>query len=231
MSGMNPNVGLPSDHHRTWILLTVVISLLFIVALVFGIWAYGSRQDFKNNTDKKIAVAVNNAVNNTQATDKTNNDAANELPLKPYIGPSSYGSVTVYYPKTWSAYLIDTSNSGDNGSGNPVDGYFQPDIVPNVGNSKNDFALRVQVLQQAYDQTLQGYQSQAKSGSVTITPFVPAKVPSITGVRVDGLIQDGKRGSMVIVPIRANTLLLWTEAAQYESDFNNNILPNFSFNP
>jgi len=226
MSGMDPNAVLPSDHHRTWIMLSVVMTLLFIGTLVFGVWAYGGRQDYKNNADQKISVAVNRAEQQTQATDAANYAEEAKQPLKPYTGPEAYGSLVVYYPKTWSAYVTEGGNSG-----NPVDGYFQPNVVPDVSSSSTAFALRVQVQQNAYDQVVQQYQSNAKRGLVTIVPYTPAKVPKDPGVRIDGQIFQGKTGSMVVLPLRANTLLLWTEAPAYEADFNNNILPNFSFSP
>jgi uncharacterized protein HemX len=36
----------------------IIVSLLLVAALAFGIWAFGGRQDYKNNVDKKIAAAV-----------------------------------------------------------------------------------------------------------------------------------------------------------------------------
>ncbi len=41
-------------------------------------------------------------------------------PLQTYTGPSAFGSISVKYPKTWSAYVDETNSS------TPVDGYFHP---------------------------------------------------------------------------------------------------------
>jgi len=40
------------------------------------------------------------------------------------------------------------------------------------------------------------------------------------------------QGSMVLVPLRDKTLKIWTEADEtYLKDFNENILPNYTFEP
>jgi hypothetical protein len=112
-----------------------------------------------------------------------------------------------------------------------VDGYFQPDFVPSINSQTAAFALRLQVVQQTYDQALMQFSSLAKQGKVTVTPFKAAKVPSVVGVRIDGQIFPSKKGSMILLPLRDKTFKLWTESDSFTPDFNNNILPNFSFSP
>ena len=117
-----------------------------------------------------------------------------------------------------------------------IDGYFYPDVVPNTGadssgvNSTN-FALRVQVTQNSYSDILQNYQSQAQGGSIAVRPYVLKQVPSIPGVIVTGQIQSQKTGTLIILPLRNQTLEIWTEGNQFQKDFDNIILPNFSFSP
>jgi hypothetical protein len=36
---------------------------------------------------------------------------------------------------------------------------------------------------------------------------------------------------MILVPLRANTLEVWTEGTAAQADFDTNILPNLSFAP
>lgn len=209
------------------LLIPLILAILFLIgAGAFAAWAFNSRQDYKNHTDQKISAAVTVAKQQTQTADAKQFAEEAKQPLKSFVGPQAYGSIVVKYPKTWSAY-IDEQNNG----GTPIDGYFQPDFVPNISDPNNSFALRLKVVQQSYSQVLNQYSSLTKTGKVTVTPYKPAKVPSITGVRVDGQIQPNKEGSMVILPIRAYTMELWTEAQSYETDFNNNILPNLSFSP
>jgi hypothetical protein len=213
------------------------LTLVFlVVAIIFGAASFSKEQDYKNNVDAKIATAVTAAKQQQSAADTAANAKANELPLRTYNGPEAYGSLVVSYPKTWSAYVDDTG--GSSGSSNvPVDGYFDPGTVPSISSNANSvFALRVQVLNQAYSQVLSSFSSQFSGGSApTITTYSLPKVPQAVGVEVNGALSSNGNnpvtGTMVVLPLRADTLEIWTEGTQYISDFNNNILPNFSFSP
>lgn len=208
----------------------VVLVLLFFGVGGFAYYSYSNMLDYKNNTDEKIAAAIK--VEDTQLTAKLNQQFAEEAksPFKTYNGPSQYGSINLTYPKTWSAYV----NVDNQGSDTPVDGYFYPDVVPSTSvdsNGGTNFALRVQVSQSAYSDILQNYQGQVQQGQITVTPFHFAKVPQVVGVELTGQIQSQKTGSLIIVPVRNQTLLIWTEGNQFQKDFNNTILPNFGFSP
>jgi hypothetical protein len=205
------------------------VIILLLVSIGFGFWAYAGRQDYKNNTSQKILVAVSAAQKQQKTTDDNNYTVAETKPYLTYNGSSEYGSLVVEYPKTWSAYVVTAS--ADNQSSTPINGYFEPGIIPDVQNSANVFALRIQVISQTYDQIVNNFSSQVKSQLVTVIPYAFPKVPSDVGVRVDGEIEQQIQGSMVIVPIRNTTLEIWTESAGFESDFNNIILPNVSFSP
>lgn len=206
----------------------ILAVLLFIATASFGWWAFGSRQDYKNNTDQKIAVAVASAKQQQSATDAASYALAAKDPLRTYVGPSAYGSLNIEYPKTWSAYIAVAPQTG---SSLPLNGYFQPNTVPNISDPASLYDLRVEVVSTAYSDVLTQFNSQVQQKTVTVTPYSLPKVPSVIGVRVDGAIEQNKQGSMVILPLRANTLEIWTENTADEADFNNNILPNFSFSP
>src|SRR5580693_3870832 len=93
--------------------------LLLIAAIAFGFWAFGSRQDYKNNADVKINVAVQAAVQKEDVSKDAAFAEAAKNPLTSYHGPQAYGSLVVNYPKNWSGYVADT---GQNST--LVDGYF-----------------------------------------------------------------------------------------------------------
>jgi hypothetical protein len=209
-----------------WLVLFICITVFFIGAISFGVWAFMGRQDYKNNSDKKSDAAVAVALQNEDI--KKNNEfaAAAKLPFRTFIGPEPYGSLHVMYPKTWSAY-VDTSSNGSF----PINGYFQPDTVPSIADNNSAFALRVQIDPESYSQALNNFSGQITVKTVTAAPFSFPKVTSAIGVRLDGAIDGNKQGSMVIVPLRDKTLKVWITAPQYMSDFNNNILPNITFSP
>jgi hypothetical protein len=215
--------------HRSWIICVVLLSLLLLGALGFGFWAFSQRQDYKDNSDQKVAAAV--GVAKKQTTEKDNQRFAEELknPLKTYTGPSSYGSISVQYPKTWSAY-VNTASSGNA----VLDAYFHPDVVPSTtagGTSKPAIALRIQVLNQAYNDVVGSRKSLLDAGQVTAAPFALPKVPSVVGVRYTGKLPQQLNGIEILLPLRDKTLSITTETDQYLGDFNNYILPNLSFVP
>ncbi len=215
------------QHGFSVFVLPLVLAVLFLItAVVFGGWAYMNMLDYKNNSDAKVRTAVAAA---KQDEDKVKDAAFAEQekqPLKAYVGPAVYGSVTINYPKTWSAYVVDTHTSSPF-----VDGYFYPNVVPDTQSSSSSFALRVQVVQESYSSVLNSLSSYIQQGKTTVRPYAAPKVPSIVGSRVDGSLSGSKSGSMILLPLRNMTLKIWTEAPQFQNDFNNNILPNFTFAP
>lgn len=209
------------------LVIPLVLSILLLIgAAVFGGWAYSKMLDYKNNTDAKIAAAVQVAKQQEDVAKDAAFAQAEKNPLRTYTGPGAYGSVSVSYPKTWSAYVADDTNSSPY-----VDGYFNPSVVPNTQGQSSAFALRVQVVQQAYSSALTAFTSNVQLGTTKITPYHMPKVPNVIGVRVDGKLEGQKTGSMVILPLRNMTLKVWTETPSTVSDFNNIILPNFTFAP
>ncbi len=224
MSGTQPN---RDAGEISTMLISLIAAIVLVVALAsFGAWAFASRQDYKNNSDAKAAVAVAAAKRQTQATDAELYAEAAKSPLTSFVGPSQFGSVTVKYPKTWSVYTVENSTSQV-----PVNDYFHPTVVPDVTNADSAYALRVEILSQSYDSVLKEYASSATSGKVTIKPYALAKVPAVVGSRVDGQLSQTKQGSVIIVPLRNLTLKISTESNNFLPDFNNIILPNISFSP
>lgn len=208
-----------------WMIAFIVVLVLFFGSIGFGVWAFMGKQDYKNNVDTKIAeaVTISDAANNLKKDAEFAEKEKN--PLRSYTGPASYGSVAISYPKTWSIYMDES------GKGNaPLDGSLNPNFVPGL-TSKASIALRVQVLNSQYANLVKTFDQRVKSGKVKVTPFTAPKVPGVVGLRVDGEVQTGKQGSLVVFPIRDKTLQVWTEAAQNIGDFNTIILPNLVFVP
>src|SRR5260370_26625362 len=201
----------------------ILAVLLLFGALGFGYWAFSSRQDYKNNTDQKIATAV--GVANQKLTTRLNAQFAKKQkdPLNTYRGPGAFGSLAVRYPRTWSAYVAEQ----DQGS-TPIDSYFYPGTVPDVANQNNAFALRVQIMAQPYSQALQQYQGQVQAGTAKVTPYALPKQPRVIGVYITGQVQPQKQGEMVLLPLRSQTLSIWTEATSFRRDCDTIILPNFT---
>lgn len=208
----------------TWLIAFILTLLVLFGVTGFGFWAYAGKQDYKTNVDAKIAVAVQDAQKKL-SDQKTIEFAEKEkLPLRSYTGPAAYGSLGLSFPKTWSAYITES----DRGNA-PVDGYLNPNFVPDILN--NSMALRFQVINTEYSQTVKPFESQVKSGKITISPYAAPKAPTIVGLRVNGQVASGKQGSMIVLPLRDKTLKVWTESTQFIPDFDTIILPNLTFIP
>lgn len=205
----------------------VVLALCLIVSLSFGFKAFTEGQDYKKNSDKKVAAAVEA----TKASETTKLTAQFEQqqksPYKTYSGPVTYGSITFSYSKTWSAYVNDSNSS------QPINGYFHPDIVPAATTTA--YALRVELLSTPYAQALQQFDSQIKTGKLKAVAYIPPKLNGVTnvqpGTRLEGAISQTQNGSMVIIKIRDKTLKIYTQSQSFVPDFNNVVLPSLTFTP
>ncbi len=208
-----------------FIVVVVILSLFLIGSLVYGFMMMSSRNDFRDNVEDKITKASEIAVSESKAEQEAEFVEREKEPLKTYSGPSQFGSLVVRYPKTWAAYF-DESGKGNT----PIDGYLHPNYVPSV-NSGISFALRVEVLESAYDRVLDGYTSDAKKGSVTVQPITLEKVPSVAGSRLNGEVEKDKQGSVVLFPLRDKTIKISVLSDQFIKDFNEIILREMSFIP
>lgn len=209
----------------------VLAVLLLCGALAFGGWAFNSRQDYKNNVDTKVAAAVGTAKQQQLTADNTRYAEEAKQPLKTYDGPEAFGSLVVNFPKTWSGYVDDSGNGQA-----LVDGYFNPGVVPAISNQKSTFALRVQVLSQPYAQVLQSFTGAQQSSQhpVSFSAYALPKQPKTVGIKAVGQISqqsNGVNGTMIVLPLRSNTLEISTQGNQYLNDFNTYIVPYFDFSP
>lgn len=212
----------------TLLIVPFIISLLLLIgAVVFGASTYGKMLDYKNNVNAKINTAVTAAKQQEVNTKDAQFAQAEKYPLKTYNSSATYSSVSVKYPNTWSAYVIDDTNASPY-----VSGYFYPNTVPDTQSPTVDFALRMQVLQDSYGSVLNGVKEDVQQGLTTVSPYKAPNVPGVVGSEIIGQLPSISRtGTMVVLPLRTLTLELWTEGSQFETDFSNIVLPNFTFSP
>lgn len=227
---MNPQA--PKNSHVA-LISAIVLGVLLIVALIFGYSAYSTGQDYKNNSDAKSAAAVAAAKKTQAATLQAQFDTQSKSPYKTYKGSSTYGSISFQYPKSWSAYVDETS------SDEPLNAYFYPGQVPGT-TSSTAFALRVELVNDAYADVLQQFQSQITAGAVSAAAYVPPKMKTVANVQVGTLFsgsinanQDGtyQQGQMMVIKVRDKTLKIYTESNDYAADFTGTILPSLTFVP
>lgn len=203
----------------------VVSIVLLLGAIGFGVWAFAERHDYKNNVDQKIQAAVTVAEQEQQSRLETEFLEREKSPVKTYKGPSAYGSVSFEYPKTWSGYVIEKDRGSEQ-----IDGYFFPHIVPDV-KSETAYALRVQVVDKQYADVVKSYSSDVKSGDLKLKAYQAPNVENVAGSRIVGEVETGKRGELIVLPLRDKTLLIWTESKDFNKDFNKIVLKSLTFVP
>lgn len=206
------------------VVLAAIFSILFLLAMVFGAWAFMGRQDYKANVDKKIADASAVAVQQAESAKDAEFIELEKSPVRTYIGPGTYGSVSFNYPKTWSVY------AEENTSGTVLDLFAFPAVVPGV-KQEQTYALRLEIVSQTYDAEVKKLDSALKRGEVKVTAFRPEQVQGVLGIRVDGTIERDVQGSMVILPLRDRTIKIYSEIPQFIGDFDTIILPSLTFIP
>lgn len=199
----------------------IVTVVFFLASAGFGVWAYMSRQDYKDNSDQKSKAAV------AVAVDKAKSEKDNEFlerekePNRTYNGPETLGSITFKYPKTWSVYFDDKNNN--------LTILAHPKTVP--ADQSTTYALKIEVISQSYDQVIKTFDPFVKSGKLKASAFTLPKQPKILGFRVDGEIEQNKQGSTVVLPLRDKTIKVSSQDKQFLNDFNKTILTSFNFVP
>lgn len=226
--GTVPAVVVPQNHVPVWAWIVLsVLGLLTIGGAVFGFWAYGERQTYKNDTDAIVAREVETAKAQQVEEDALRFAEEAKNPLKPFTGPSSYGSINLLYPKTWSGY-IDASND----STTPFLALFHPDTVTAAGDNEGPaVALKVEVLEEEYSTVVKDREQKLESGELTASAYAFPKQPDEVGIRFVGKITDEFVGTEILIPLRDKTIVVTTQTDQFLKDFNTYILPNFNFEP
>ncbi|MCA9348459.1 hypothetical protein KC867_03550 [Candidatus Saccharibacteria bacterium] len=191
----------------------IIVSLLLVGSAGFGVWAFMGMQDYRDNVDAKIEVAVDEA--EAALTIEKDAEFAEKYkePNSTYVGPSAYGTITITYPKTWSNYV------NTEGSGNLVDGFMHKDYVSSNDKDVN-YAFRYQVTRSTYDQEVKKFDSAVKAGRVRASAFTFSKVPTARAIKLDGEVGSNKKqGVMVIAEMRDKTIRIWTEGTDFRADY------------
>ncbi len=210
---------------NTLVMPLVIISVVAVGAIIFAVWAFNGRQNYKNNDQQLINEAVLAEKNKEDTILNQQFKVQNENPFSIYTGPQQYGSVQIGYPKNWSGYVDDTGSDG-----NPLDVYFSPGLVPAVSSQSSVYPLRLEVNPNSYSSQLATYTNVQQSAGLSITPYKLNNV-NVVGVMIKGQIFTNIQGVLVMFPLRTNTLELWTESPQYVNLFVNQILPTVTFHP
>lgn len=197
----------------------VLAALVAIGLGVMTIKYYGDYVDQRDRNQPKIEAAVDKAKGDQKKQLDAEFEEREKQPYKTFTAPSSYGSVRLTFPKTWSAYV-------ETGKGNVQYGFYShPNFVPSEGVA---YALRMSVVDRQFAQEVDNYDRQIEKNELKTKSI---RVSGVTGARLDGFLEKDLEGSMVIFPLRDKTLRVWTESTERRKDFDNIIVKNLSFVP
>lgn len=203
-----------------------IASVVFLIlTLLFGsvmIWALVNYNDQKTNVDKKVNTAVEIAKKIQKEEDERDFEEREKAPFRVFQGPSDFGSISFQYPKTWSAYVADDSDE--------YEVAFFPLVVPVQGGrtASTPLPLRIKVVNTPYSKYVSEFQKAIEEKELK---SVPVEISGEVGNRLDGKLEEGINGSMVVFKVRDKTMTMSTEAEEYRKDFNEIILKTLTFNP
>ncbi len=193
-----------------WMISTIGLVLLVIAAGSLAIWALLNYQEEKTNVDSKIDSAVADARRDQAEKEQKKFLEEEKNPRRDFVGPDDYGRLTFSYPKTWSVY-VDSDATGKD-----YKAYLHPVIVPPVNVKNQQFAMRVEILQQDYAKYLTTYDRQIKEGKLRSTT---ASINGENAVRLDGNFSDEIRGAAIVFKLRDKTVIIRTDADTFKPDF------------
>ena len=184
---------------------------LFLVASALGVWALLAYTEQKADVDGKISLAVAAGVKKQAEEDEAKFQESYKNPRIEFVGPSEYGRLSFMYPKTWSVYVEkDGTDRGD------YKAYLHPVSVPSISGKDSRYALRVEILNKNFDDTLKQYESQLKKGELKSSNV---EYNGNAATRLDGAFSKELRGAVVLMKVRDKTIRLSTDADSFKPDF------------
>lgn len=214
---MNPMaVPVPDSGKKGSIIETIILVIVCLIAagaIVCAVMFFMNYNDLKNDFDIKVNDAVA-AAQKKQAEDDEKKFAEREkTPTKQFTGPSDFGSVSFYYPKTWSVYVNVDGTENSN-----YEAYFAPEQVNPLKSDDSRYALRFTILNKQSQDVMKNYDSQVKKGQLKASVF-NADDNKITGTLYEGQITKGIRGIVLVIKVNNMTAVLQTDAEVFRSDF------------
>ena len=194
-----------------WMIAAICGITLFLVATALSVWLLVSYTEQKSDVDGKIRLAVAAAVKKQSEEDEAKFQESYKNPRIEFVGPSEYGRVSFMYPKTWSVYVDkDGSDRKD------YVAYLHPVSVPPVGTATSRFAMRLEILNRSFDDTLKQYEQPLKKGELKSSNV---EYNGVSSTRLDGAFTKELRGSVVLMKVRDKTIRLSTDADTFRPDF------------
>ena len=223
-------------------ILTVLFGLLTIGAGVVFVMIFSEYNHYKNDQEQIIQNAVDKARENER--EKRNEDFAwarkgwdvsdqgivSPLKFAHFKSPEKFGAIEFDYPLTWSVYQKnDATKITDT---NRYDVYFDEGIVKPATDGSSH-ALHIKLESRLYEIVLKDFQKNIDQGQLKAVPYVlPGRTgDDYTGVRLDGKLETGASGTLILLKAREKTLSIRSDLSNYHLDFLEIVLPSLQFIP
>lgn len=204
------------------VITSIVLGVLVVILGSVAIWAVINYNDWRNDVQGRINVAVSDARRVQAEEDEARFAEREKEPYDRFIGPDDLGRVEFNYPKTWSVHVARA------GGNQPFEAFLHPDVVPPINKNQTQYALRVEILNRGYEDVVRSYENRVERGDLRVASVAAS---GFNGTRYDGNLNQNFDGSMVIFQIRDKTLVVRTDAPVYRPDFDNIVLPSLTFSP
>jgi hypothetical protein len=193
-------------------LIMFILGAAVVVLAVVAGWASWQYYQERITVQEQIDAAVQEAKQEQKRKDEARFEEERKKPYRTYTAPQVFGAIEISFPKTWNVYVED----GTRGSPQ-IDLTMHPELVRVQEDGDHPWAFRLQLLDQLYEKATRTYRRDAGNGDLNANAIT---VSGIEGVRYEGKIRDEFEGSLVALPYRDKTILMWTESGRYESEFN-----------
>lgn len=195
------------------IVILVIVCLIAAAAIVCAVIFFMKWNELSTNYNTEKDIAVAEAKKAQKDADEANFAEREKTPNTQFTGPSDFGSLSFYYPKTWSVYVSsDGSNNSD------YEAYFAPGQVNPLNDEGSRYALRFIIQNEQIADVQREYDTKVKEGEMTSKVF-NADSNRITGTKYEGLIEENMRGIVVLIKVNDKTAILQTDAETYRADF------------
>ncbi len=193
----------------------VIVCLIAAAAIVFAVIFYMQWNDLNTEYEMKVAEEVATAQKTQKDLDEQNFTEREKLPTKQFTGPSDYGSISFYHPKTWSIYV-----DSDGTQNSDYIAYFSPGQVNPVDDDHSRYALRFTILHQQADDVMRDYQTKVNDGEMTSSVFTAGSGGTkVSGTKFEGDITEEIHGIVLVIKVNDKTVILQTDAEVFRADY------------
>jgi hypothetical protein len=191
----------------------VLVVILGLGALVFAILTvvFASQANKATSTlNAQVSAAVKSATNTQKKNDANTYTEENESPFQTYDAPVADGSFVIKFPKDWS-YSIDQEQSND-----LLTMVMNPNYISTTNEQLNPVAAEIQLVEEPSTEYMQNFSGSIQGGTMKQSDIT---VSGQAGFNLTGTFDAASTVREVVVPVRDQTLVFFTQNSAYSNEF------------